>query len=637
MKTFSMKWRIILPIALVLSVGITAIVVIIAVNYSNTTTRITREQLEATSYRYANETKARLDASLGGVRSLAGMLEGAAGTPTADREAFNRMFRKVITDDNEMFGLFVCFEPNAFDGKDVEFVNVDPYGKTGRYIPFLYKAEGGVRLEKVSNYDVEGDGDFYLILKRTGQETVTSPYAFGIDGKSYIVASMVEPLTNDGRFIGVIGCDVIFDAIAKAVDSISFYESGYAYMVDHTGLVVAHRNRDILLKPSFDYIDEDFAAVMRQCLSSGQSQVVESTSKVTGVTGIFAVCPFPIGNTGKYWVMVLTAPMQEVMASVTKGVTLIIGVGALLLVVSLVILYLLVTGIIKALTAINEEITSASEAVARAASDIDEASSSLAEGSTEQAASLEEVSSSLEEMSSMTRQNADNANKTNETTQTTANAVGEGSGAVQDMSRAMSEIDDSADKIKNIIKAIEDIAFQTNLLALNAAVEAARAGEAGKGFAVVADEVRNLAQRSATSAGETTSLIGTTIERVHNGTAIAERLGVCFKEIEDGATSVGRLIDEITSATNEQAMGVDQINTAVAQLDKATQSSAANAETTARSARELNELSSNLNDMVVRLAGLIAGGGKSTVSSAARGKAKADYGRLALPPPRRHM
>jgi methyl-accepting chemotaxis protein len=274
-----------------------------------------------------------------------------------------------------------------------------------------------------------------------------------------------------------------------------------------------------------------------------------------------------------------------------------------------VIAFIVVRSITSSLNRIIGELDNGSTEVTSAASEISNSSQSLAEGATEQAASLEETSSALEQMASMTRQNADNAHRTSETTAAMVKLIGEGAVAVQNMSSAMAEINESAEQINRIIKTIEDIAFQTNLLALNAAVEAARAGEAGKGFAVVADEVRNLAQRSAQAARDTTALIESTVTRVHNGGEIAAKLDASFKEIQEGSDKVGGLIKEITSATHEQAQGVDQVNTAVAQMDKVTQSNAASAEESASSSEQLSAQADALKNLVEDLLSLVAGAG----------------------------
>ncbi len=276
--------------------------------------------------------------------------------------------------------------------------------------------------------------------------------------------------------------------------------------------------------------------------------------------------------------------------------------------------------IIRAIQRLSE----AESTLGSASQAINQASGSLAEGASQQAASLEETSSAMEEIASMTRQSADSSNEANRITKSTADIVHKAGEAMHDMTGAMSEISEKSEKVKNIIKTITDISFQTNLLALNAAVEAARAGEAGKGFAVVADEVRNLSQRSAQAAKDTESLIAGTVESVQRGSDITKTLTESFSGIKNGTKEMARQIDQIATATQEQAQGVDQVNTAMAQMDKITQGNAAAANETATSAGNLDSEMQSLHQDIQALQIIVYGGKEA---GAANGNARLMRGR----------
>ncbi len=198
-------------------------------------------------------------------------------------------------------------------------------------------------------------------------------------------------------------------------------------------------------------------------------------------------------------------------------------------------------------------------------------STSLSDGASAQAAALEETSSSLEEISAMVQQNAENAGHADSLVTTACGQVASVQTAINDLNRSMTEITTASQEIQKIIGTIDQIAFQTNLLALNAAVEAARAGEAGAGFAVVAEEVRNLAQRSAEAAKSTAHLIGTTVERIEAGNRITQETSRQFGEVSQGIANAGTLITEISHGSREQALGVEQVNSAILEINRVTQ------------------------------------------------------------------
>lgn len=276
-------------------------------------------------------------------------------------------------------------------------------------------------------------------------------------------------------------------------------------------------------------------------------------------------------------------------AASMRSASLYILLTAIVLMVLLT--WLITVSITRPVKRVIQGLASGSREVFSAADQVARSSQEMAEGANEQAASLEEVSSTLEEMSSITQQNAENARQ--------ANAMASAStDAAEQMSVAVRDIKDSSDQTARIVKTIDEIAFQTNLLAVNAAIEAARAGEAGKGFAVVAEEVRNLAQRSAEAAKTTTGLIGESQTNAEKG---VESITVLL----DQARKVSMLAAEVAAASNEQAQGIDQVNVAVSQMNRVTQSNAANAEESAAAGEELSAQASRLDEMVSQLESIV--------------------------------
>jgi methyl-accepting chemotaxis protein/methyl-accepting chemotaxis protein-1 (serine sensor receptor) len=256
----------------------------------------------------------------------------------------------------------------------------------------------------------------------------------------------------------------------------------------------------------------------------------------------------------------------------------------------------------------TSELTLGANQVAAAAAQVSASSQSLAQGSSEQAAALQETSAATEEINAMATRNAAHSQQAAGLMSTAASRFTSTDLALNEMLEAIGNISTHSAKISHIIKAIDEIAFQTNILALNAAVEAARAGESGLGFAVVANEVRSLSQRCAQAARETASLIAESISKSNEGKVKVDLVTGAIRTLIAESAQVKTLVDEVDLGSRQQSTGITQIGKAICQMEVVTQKTASDSEETAASAEELNAQSESLREIALRLQTLVGAG-----------------------------
>lgn len=317
--------------------------------------------------------------------------------------------------------------------------------------------------------------------------------------------------------------------------------------------------------------------------------------------------------------LVLKRQMQEMMEEdhhmdeeYERSRGTLVTVSAVAIVTGAIIAFAVLLGLGKAIQQIIKDLTGSSEQVSYASKQIATSSEHLAQSSTEQASSLEQTVATLEELTAMVKLNSDHAKEAAKISENVQAIAQRGGTEMKSLVESMHQISEDSKKIEQIINVIDDIAFQTNLLALNAAVEAARAGEQGKGFSVVAEAVRNLAQRSASAAKDINDLIRGSVEKVERGNDLAEQSGKMLGELLTSVEKVTILNAEIATAGEEQTNGITQIGKAMQQLDQVTQVNAAASEEAAAAAEELSGQATQL-DMTVALLSLNINGGKEKV------------------------
>ena len=434
----------------------------------------------------------------------------------------------------------------------------------------------------------------YFQESMKGAFAVSSVLISRTTGRPSFVISV--PVREKDQVTGVLRTTIDLSVFTKVyIDPVKVGKEGFAFIVQSDGVVLAHPDQTKIVQ--FNVKETDFGREILARQKGVLEYAFNGKKKIASFTR----------NKDFGWMIAVTSSNDEMLAPVKRLAGLNGGVAAGVVVLTAVIILLVVNATVRPLNRIAATLREGALEVASASGHAASSSEQLSNGASQQAAAIEETSSSLEEMTSMTRQNTENANRANAIMSDAGRVIETANRSMAGLAESMKEITAASEQTRKIVKTIDEIAFQTNLLALNAAVEAARAGEAGAGFAVVAEEVRNLAMRAAQAAKSTESLIGTTVQKIGEGSELVKQAEQGFQEITGCIGRSGEIIGEIAAASEEQAQGIQQINKAVSEMDGVTQQNSASAEESAAAAEQMSVRAERMKESVEELLEIVVG------------------------------
>ncbi len=584
------------------------------VSYSTWNTGIlTRERAEETiaslSRKQGYSVKYQIDHILWELRKAAytlSLIKNNATEIDLDREQVMEILLGIAEEHKEMTGVFTCWEQYGFDNLDAGFANTIGHDNTGRFAPYLTCDEKGemslLPLLSSPLYSAGGKpGFWYEAARSANKEQIFGPVYYVRQDKEITVVILSVPVTTEGVFHGLVGASFNIESLQKdteADNKILLDGSGRLTIISSKGIIIADsEDKELITTPVKLKNDKEILKIMQ----AGHEQLILKS----GFLNIFV--PFNLGLTTDNWWVIGQFPEDKVMADVRTALWHQAGIGFIALLATCAVVSAIVRTITQPVRRVISGLSDAALTVASASAQISATSGQLAEGTSEQAAAAEETSVSLNQM-------ADTSKETTELTRGSGQLMNDNIKksvktvmSLVELTEKIALIEKDSGQIGHIVKTIDGIAFQTNLLALNAAVEAARAGDAGSGFAIVADEVRNLSVRVAQAAKMTQNLLDTTLKRISECAVSIKIMNSDFEGIVRSATVMGDKTTAITNATRELSRNIKLINNAVAEMGKVIGQNAANAEEFASASEELNAQAEQLKYYAKELVIMIRG------------------------------
>ena len=714
-KNLRMMYKIMLPVGALLLLTVGSMEYFATESSSEAIEQVAKKEISALAGEYSGLIKNYMT-------HAQGQAEGLASTFAQIRREKIELSRKdaismligLIKGNDNFIGGCNAWEPNAFDGRDAEYANTEMHDKTGRHIPYVFRAGDEMKVVPLAEYFIPGDGDYYLKPIERRKTYITPPYPYDVDGKRLMLTTIGAPIMLDGRPLGVVCVDVPIDKISNVVSKIHPYGTGYAWLMMDDGTFIHHPNEEFAGKSIFDVSSFEDEAGLRKAMKNGESFFEVRVSADTGVKSMVQYVPVEFIGTGLRWYLAVSAPMDKILANAHTLTMDMLTIGAVSFVLFMIAMYFVARSISKPIgvmadaakevaggnmdirlddsmfggelldlnTALKDMLNGlveniskaehmaeeAKEQTAKAQVAVKEADQARAEAenakregmlqaadqlagivsqvasasheltaqidessrgsetqrerTAESATAMEQMNASVLEVARNAAEaadSADNARGEAEKGGTIVNDVVAHINRVQEMTvemeKGLGTLGEQADGIGKIMNVITDIADQTNLLALNAAIEAARAGEAGRGFAVVADEVRKLAEKtmdatkevgdfiSAIQKGTRENIDGMTkaAVEVSASTESANKAGDALNGIVEIVEETASQVRSIATASEEQSAASEQINRGIEEVNLIANDNAQAMRESTTAVEELKRLGEELTALIEEL------------------------------------
>ena len=582
--------------------------------------------LQSIAKEYASIADAELEIGMDAARTLAQVMQGFQDTPIDERRSdFSRMLRLVVEANPAFVGVWTCWEPNALDGKDALFVGEAGHDQTGRFIPYWSRSGDEISLTPLTGYTEPGVGDYYLLARDSGEEIITEPYVYEVGSESIWMTSVVVPILDNGKVVGVAGVDLDMNHLQKLFGDIQVYQTGFGRLVSGKGIVVTHPDTARIGKIGGEFEGENGAALLARIMKESFSSIEYSEALKMNTLKSFA--PVYVGKAKTPWIFSIVVPEEEIYMDVNRLVTQagVVGVVGILFVIvviafvstSLTKPLIQITGMVKdisegdgdltkrlvvashdevgrlagyfndfigKLQSIIQKVAINTQSVASASTELTAISEETSASASESLNRSNSVSAAAEEMSTNTVSVAAGMEQTNTSLHAVATAVEEMTATIGEIARnsekahatteqAAQQVDQfsvimkglgqSAQEIGKVTETITSISSQTNLLALNATIEAARAGAAGKGFAVVASEIKELAQQTAAATSEIKEKIATIQGSTADAVSDIDKIVAVIRDVNEIVMSIAAAIQEQATVTQDIAGNIAQASSGV--------------------------------------------------------------------------